>query len=294
MTQILKSPVGDNTIAAALTPAWVSPRTINVLTNRLAPLAACHLVVSPSPLGPRQTVLVPKITVGSTTWTNPTDFESGDSTAEVGATVLVNQLGNSFHLSNDQVQQGHGPLSVGLQVAAANNLANAVSDTITPLLKVSNGFSAQVIGLEADFSVDDMPAIYALCRDFTNKVLVLDNAYLSKLIELNRTAINAGESGAFGFDGIYEQNRWTGSDAGVVGFVADGGAGGIVAVSGLPLPQPAGQFMSNGSFTLAGLGISVESKSWYNTSTRITWAALSLMLGAAVGDAPQLVLLTSS
>jgi len=283
------SPRGDNTIAASLTPAHVAPEVLNILTNRLAPLRALSLKVSTSPLAPRSTVQVPLVTVGPTAQTNPTSWENGDTTVEARP-VVCNQFANSYHVSNDQSQQGHS--KDAFAIAAANALASTLMDQVTVLLKVANGFATHVIGPAADFSVDDMPSIYGLCRDFPETNLILDHAYLAQLIPSDRNSLTVGDARAFGFDGIYTQNRWTGSDAGVIGFVCAPPA--IAAAIGLPLPPPGGQFTSRGAVTLEPLGIQIESAEWFNTATRARWSAFSSVFGAGLGDVAQGVLLLSA
>jgi len=279
----IHAPRGDNTIAATLVPGYLSDGVIDVLTDRLAMVSAYTTSFSQDPLRPRATVLVPKITVGSTTQTNPTNWESGDSTA-VATSVVVNQLGNSFHITNDQMQQGHALMDFSR--AAANNLANAVSDAITALMvagtTAENGFGTQIpIDTAANFAPEDMGTIYAAARNYATTNLLLDHAYLAKLIPTNREAFMLGEARAFGFDGIYTQNRWTGATANTVGFVCDKTA--IAVASGLGLELPANQFISAQTTTLKN-GLTVATRVWFNTATRTTWAAHDLMFGAAVGD----------
>jgi ATP-dependent protease ClpP protease subunit len=279
----IHSPRGDNTIAATLVPGYLSDGVIDVLTDRLAMVAAYTTSFSQDPLRPRATVLVPKITVGSTTQTNPTNWESGDSTA-VAVSVVVNQLGNSFHITNDQMQQGHALMDFSR--ASANNLANAVSDAITALMvagtTAENGFGTQIpIDTAANFAPEDMGSIYAAARNYATTNLELDHAYLAKLIPTNRESFMLGEARAFGFDGIYTQNRWTGATANTVGFVCDKTA--IAVASGLGLDLPANQFISATTTTLKN-GLTVATRVWFNTATRTTWAAHDLMFGAAVGD----------
>ena len=90
-----------------------------------------------------------------------------------------------------------------------------------------------------------------------------------------------GEARAFGFDGIYTQNRWTGATSATVGFVCDTTA--IAVASGLGLALPANQFIATETTTLKN-GLTVMTRVWFNTATRTTWAAHDLMFGAAVGD----------
>jgi hypothetical protein len=145
-----------------------------------------------------------------------------------------------------------------------------------------NGFGTQIpIDTAANFAPEDMGSIYAAARNYATTNLLLDHAYLAKLIPTNREAFMLGEARAFGFDGIYTQNRWTGATANTVGFVCDKTA--IAVASGLGLDLPANQFISATTTTLKN-GLTVATRVWFNTATRTTWAAHDLMFGAAVGD----------
>ena len=290
MTATLPRPYGDNTISPTLVPSYVSPGAITLLSDRLAPLASFAMRISPSPLGARQSVLVTKVTVGSTVQTNPTSWENGDTTAE-SVSVVVNQLANSFHITNDQMQQGHKSMAGPFSVAAAKNMSDAISDSWTILLKAVN-FGTLSIGAAADFGPDSLATIYDKGRDFETINLILDHSYLSMLIPKDKTGISPSATKAYGFDGIYTQNRWTGADVGVVGFLCDPSA--LACVAGPPLPQPAGQFLDRRVVELSELKVPVEMSSWHNTATRTTWGALSVMFGAAVGESTKLVLLTSA
>jgi hypothetical protein len=55
---------------------------------------------------PRSTVQVRKITVGSTTLTNATNFEQGGSTT-TPVSVSVAQITQPFNVTNDELNKGH-------------------------------------------------------------------------------------------------------------------------------------------------------------------------------------------
>jgi hypothetical protein len=283
MVRTGRGPQNLQSIDSVLVPAYLSDGVINVLTEKLAMVNAFTSNFSLDRMRPKATVVVPKVTVGSTTMLNPTNFESGDSTV-VGTSISMNQVTNSFHLTNEQVNQGHQLMI--LSTAAANNLANQISDLITALFVIGttgeNGYGAGTgIDTAANFAPDDLSSIWALAGNYVEKNLLLASTYVAKLIPQTRENFNIGESGAFGFDLLAEQNRWTGALANTVGFVCDRGA--VAVASGMPINQPPGEFTSVQTTTLKN-GLSVETRTWYARGTRTIWASHDIMFGAAVGD----------
>ena len=147
----------------------------------------------------------------------------------------------------------------------------------------ANGFGATTaIGAAASFDAADLPAIYALAKNFTRKTLVLDGGHIAYLIPTDKSKFTIGESGAYGFDAIYENNRWTSAVSNCVGFITD--RFGIAVASGLPVARPAQQYESLGTAVLTKGGLTVETSTWYNTATRILWAGMDVVFGAQVGN----------
>jgi len=83
-----------NTFDSALVTDVLRDSVITVLQSRLAPLSAFTKDFSAESVKPRATIQVPIATAGSTTQTNATDFESGNSTLD-NVAVTVNQSSNS-------------------------------------------------------------------------------------------------------------------------------------------------------------------------------------------------------
>jgi len=230
---------------------------------------------------PRASVDVRKATVGSTSQSNATNFESGDSTLAV-STVTVNQLSNSFHLLNSELNQGSR--LAHLAQINANNLADKISDAITAVMVTGTYGTAITVGAAANFDSADLPPILAAAKNYGRKVLLLDGGHLAYLLPTDRDSFRLGEQGAYGFDVIAEQNRWTDATANTCGFVC--GPDAIVLASGRSIELPSGQFESIGSVTLPQ-GITVQTATWYNTAGRVWWAAYDVMFGAVAGDTTQ-------
>jgi len=277
------APQGSNTLSATLVPAYLSDGLIIAVHNRLGMLDAFTAKFSNNTVAPRSTVLVSKVTAGPTVQTNATNFESGDSTL-AAVSVTMSQLTSSFHLDNDALNQGFRLAQ--LSEYAGYKLADAISDVVTALLVVgtteANGFGATTaIGAAASFDSADLAPIYALAKNFTTKSLVIDGGHLAYLIPTDRTKFGIGENGAYGFDRIIENNRWTSAVSNCVGFITD--RFGIAVASGLPVEMPRNQFDSMSTQDVKN-GLTVQTVTWYNTATRITWGSHDVVFGAQVGN----------
>jgi hypothetical protein len=293
-------PQGANTLASALVTDYLADGLIVIAANKLAPLALFSRKFNTAPLSPRDTVQVPKATAGATSQTNASNWETGDSTL-TNVAVTVNQISQSFHLTNDQLNKGFELA----QLAAINAdvFANAISDIWTALDIVGNFGTAQIIGLSSAFDPADLPAIFTTAKNFRVRNLLLDGAYIGQLFPGVVANFQAGIGlaqqqsrtvfpGLFGFDNIAMQNRWTGATANSVGFVASPDA--IAVAAGLPIAQPPGEFISLTSVNVDGagsnsvsLGLVVQLAVWYARASRTVWASYDVMFGAAPGDTTQ-------
>ena len=275
----LRGPQTANTLETKLIGDFIADAAIAIIQPKLAPLAAFSTDFGTDPLKPRATVQVAKATAGATTLTNPTNFETGDSTL-AAVTVTVDQKTQPFHLSNDAVNQGYKLAQ--LATINADIFANAISDIYTALMIVANYGATTVIGVAASFDSADLPAIFGLAKNYMQRNLLLDGSHLAGLIPTNQQSFTLGQAGAFGFNRIEMQNRWTGAVANTVGFVCDVTA--IAVASGLPINQPAGEFLAQDNILLPKLGLSIQFNNWYSRATRSLWASYDVVFGAAVGD----------
>lgn len=293
-------PQNANTLAAALTPDYLADGLLIVARNKLAPLALFSTDFGVDRMKPRATVQVAKATVGATGQTNATNFESGDTTLAAVA-VTVNQLTQSFHLTNDQLNKGHK--LANLAGINADTFADMISDVWTALDVAGNFGAAQVVGAATAFSPSSLPAIFATAKNYRRRNLLLDGAYIGYLFP-GVTTVSYGQAGIgqngpntifgsmFGFDAIAMQNRWTGATANSVGFVC--GPDAITAASGLPIGQPESEFISMQTVEVSGagsnstgLGLTVQICLWYSRASRTIWASYDVMFGAAAGETNQ-------
>ena len=272
------APMNTNTIDSSLIPAYLEDAAINVLHNKLALVKAFTTEFSGDRMRPLAGVVVKKVTAGPTVQTDATNFESGDSTLGV-VSVTMHQYTASYQISNSDLNNGFR--LADLATIAANKLADKVSDIITALMVAGNYGSATTIGAAANFDSADLAPIWALAKNYGTKTLLLDGSHMAYLIPTDRTKFALGEGGAFGFDQMIENNRWTGATTNCAGFVTDKTA--IALVAGLPLEVPSAEFLSMGVTPLKN-GIQVQTSSWFSRSSRTLWASLDIMFGAAAAD----------
>lgn len=272
-------PRNANTLAAGLVNDFLSDAVLTVFTNKMAMLDAFSSRWSADPMRPRASVDVTKATAGATTATNPTSFESGDSTL-AAITVTMTQYSQSFHLDNNAVQQGYQLQN--LAEINALTLSNAISDVVTALIVTGTFGTAITIGAAASFDSADLAPILAAAKNYRRKNLLLDGGHLAYLLPTSTQSLKWQEGGAFGFDGIFEQNRWTSATTNTAGFVCSPDAIGVA--SGLPIDDaPPGEFLTMGTAQLLN-GLTVGTRTWFSRATRFHWASYDIVFGAAVGD----------
>jgi hypothetical protein len=166
----------------------------------------------------------------------------------------------------------------------ANAFANVISDRWTTLVKAANYGTALPVGAASTWSAPGtvLPPIYAAAKNYSVKNLIVDGSHLAYLLPTDKFKFKLGEAGAFGFDLIAEQNRWTSADTNTVGFICEPDA--IAVASGLPVDMPAGEFLNLNAITVAGVEITAQSAAWYSRATRTHWASFDIMFGAAAND----------
>lgn len=284
-----RGPRNANTMAAGLVTDYLHDALVVVATNKLSPLNAFSTMFSADPMKPRATVQVPKSTSGSTVQTNPSNFESGDGQVDAIA-VTVNQKSVSFHVTNTELQQGYQLAQLAEKNAHA--LADSISDIWTALLDATTYATPLVIGTAANFDSADLAPIYAAAKNYNRKNLILDGGHLAYLLPTDRDKFRIGEAGAYGFDGIFEQNRYTSAQTNTAGFICSPDA--IAFASGLPINGARVSTRRVSSVTLDQLGLSVATCEWDSDSTREQWASYDVMIGAADGDTTQAEVLTTA
>ena len=269
-----------NTFPATLVSELVHDVAITTLGPVLGAVNAFAFDVDPDPLSPGSTVKVGVVTATSASTTNPTNYETGDSTKEQ-RDVVVDEHSKSFHVTQAQLNKGHS-----LKQLIRKNMqtvANAARDAVFAPLTVANYGAAILDVTAAAFVPGDLQGIWASCKDFPTKNLLIDGAYYSKLLPTNAESFLPGATGAFGFDSIAPNNRWDGAGTDVIGFC--GTTDSLVIASGEPVMDSGLENLLDDymEVPLDG-GLSVYVASWVSLATRTRWMSIGLMLGAAKGD----------
>lgn len=280
--QTFMPPQAANTIDANLLPDWLADALTVVVHNKLAALRLFSRDFGTQPMSPLAVVQARKATVGSTAQQNATNFESGDSTL-AATSITVNQETVSFHILNSELNSGHR--LAHLAEINANQFADVISDRWTTLVKASNYGTALTVGTGASWAgaqATVLPPIFAAAKNYSTRNLILDGSHLAYLLPTTHESFRLGEQGAYGFDLIAMQNRWTSADANTVGFICEPDA--IALASGLPVSPPTNQFDSIGTVNIEGIDLTVQTYGWYNTAGRVMWASYDVMFGAAAND----------
>jgi len=274
-----------NTFDAALVTDSLRDAAITTLQSRLAPLSAFSRDFSADQLRPLATVQVPIATAGSTTQTNATNFESGDSTLD-NVAVSVSQYSNSFHITNAQLNGGHR--LERLAKINASYLANKIIDIAFAPITTTN-FGAAVIDVDtADLvTATSLKTLWASLKDGDVRNLIVDGSIYANFLPANLEAFQLASGGKnvgmYGYDFFTYNNRWDGAGATIKGFACSPNA--IAVASGIPTASPADSDMiSQELITLDDLGLTVQMNMWVSRASRALWASYDVMFGASVAD----------
>ncbi len=271
-----------NTFPAALTAEFVADEAITTLGPILSAIGAFTYNVGVDRISPGSTVQVPVVTAGATAGTNPSSYETNADSTKIAREVTVDQHSLSFHVTQAELNNGHRLRSLigkNLQV-----IGNACRDAIFAPITAANYGAAILDSTAADFGASDLKTIWAAGKDFPTKNLIIDGAYFAKLLPTDANSLAPGAGGAYGFDSIAMNNRWTGAEAKTIGFF--GAADSLAIASGEPVMDDEIQDLLSmyEAIELPG-GLVAYVSSWTSLATRKRFMNISVMLGSAVGDA---------
>lgn len=286
----LKPILAANTVDAELVNTLIAGDFLTTMRTKMAPLAAFSHRIMTSPVSARQVLNVNLLSTSGSTQDNPTNFETGDTTSSA-KTVTLAHINRSFYTANTEQDLG---LELA-QKAPTNALvmAEGIMAKVTALMTNANYGADVVVGVAADFSSTDLPAILALGKNYARATLLLDGGHLAYLLPTSRESFTFGEAGAYGFDGgIYKNNLWTSAATDICGFVC--GPDAIVWAAGPVASGPNGAALAVSNISLPEIGLTVQAHTWYALSSRAMWASYDVCFGAAVGDATQAEVLTTA
>jgi hypothetical protein len=226
---------------------------------------------------------------GSTTLTNATNFEQGDSEVDP-VTVAVAQYTEPFHITNGHFNSGFR--MEDLLDAKLASLGSKISQVIGNYLKTANFATlAPIISAPGAFGFSDMAIAWGELKKATTKNIMLDGEYLARIINnpafLQAVPVipGAGWKNVIGWDYVALHTEYSAAGANVRGFAGDKQALGII--TGLPLvdsPSIPGGILAQATGMLPGVNVAIAVYAWFNTSTRTYWGSFDLMFGANVLD----------
>jgi hypothetical protein len=291
-------PLASNTYSATLVTSFLMDGSVTDLQNRWAMLSAFTLDTNPDPYKPKATGVLKHVTVGSTTGTNLTNFEAGDSTV-APVSVTMNQYTQPFQVSNSDLNSGLRMQN--LVTINTANFANKVIEVATAPITAANFTGAVTTVPAAAFSFSDLASLQALLKKSPIKNLIIDGTYVARISNTPGFFQTAGTVGgspyawkAFGWDGIFQNTDWTGAGANVQGFACNPQA--IAGIVGLPLipPNIPGGILSTTVMTVDQLDIKVLVCMWFNPATRTMWTSYDVMAGFTALDTSAGYLVTSA
>lgn len=282
------NPQNANTISSSLYPNIAIDKGVDVLSSRLAPLSMFTTDFSLDAMRPMVPVVLWENTAGPTVQTNPTDFTAGNSTL-APITVTPARITATVQMTDVQFNRGFKLSQLAYQQSL--NMSYAINDVVTALFLVGTFGTALTVGTAANFTADDLGQVLAAAKDYTVKNLWLDGGHLGYLLPTNRFSFAIGENGAYGFDSIVSNSRWTGATANTCGLVFDPRA--IVCTSGLSAEAPVKQYESLGTLQLAN-GMGIRLWAWWDPNTQIMYSMMDIIFGAAVSDATAAELLITA
>ena len=286
----LIAPQNGNTFAAGLVVDYLADAVITEMGTKLAMVGNFTRNVGLDNLRPKATVQVKKfVQAGSSaTVDNATNFETSNDSELAATAVTVNQISKLFTVTQAELNQGFA--LADLAAGSADVFALGISKKITAVMTSANYGAGTTIGTAANFDTSDLPAILALAKNYRQKLLLLDGGHLARL-QFSAAANTFPDArygplnnGLFGFEGIFEQNDWTGAIANTAGFVC--GRDAIAIASGLPVGMIAGEFVEQRTVESQN-GLSVLLSVWYSRATRSHMASYDIMFGVAAGDKTQ-------
>ncbi len=270
-----------NTLSASLILDTLSKRTQTTIGHQLAPLGFFAADFSEDVMNQGQSVQVPLASAGGTAQTNPTNWESGDSTIG-NVPVTVAGYSVSFHIT--PLQMNNSFRLAQLMDINVQNFVNKISDVA--MAPFNSTHWTNFIQASATFSSTNLQTIRAGIARSPIRNILLDPSYYAKFLPSSLSTEIGPKTGLAGFDAFAEVTRWTGAGTNVVGFA--GGTQSVAYVSGLPSYDDETKADINYTVTQVDIGggksLPVALSTWLSRATRTRWASMDVMFGAAKLD----------
>ena len=267
-----------NTISSALIVDTVAELSLTSLSNRLAVLSHFASDYSADVKRPKDVVQVDLSTAGSTTQTNPTNFNNIGASTLGNAAVTLNHLYQPFGLSYADIQNGIR-LEKILKVNM-DKLADSIWAAATAPITVANFGAATVTAADSAVTPGSaqLKALWAGVSKAGRKALIVNPGIYSQLIPTSTTSLPLA-AGAYGFDGGVHYASLFPSETKLAGFACSSEA--IAMAAAAPdLDSVGNDFLVREVVPIEGLGISVYYNVWADKSTRNLIGSMELMFGA--------------
>lgn len=266
-----------NTFDADLVVDVISSQTQTVLGNRLAPIGSFASDFSDEEIRQEKNIRVPFATTASAVQTNPTNFETGDTTlSEI--VVDLNHYSKSFHITSQQLNQGFR-LEQLVQINAQAFADKLIDVAFTPLTVTNFGTARAITVAQASIADADLQTAFALIAKSETKNLILDGTAYSKFLPTNMESL--GTLGR-GYNAWYLNTRWNGAGTNVYGFA--GGPNALGYASRLPQHGAASDMISQTSIVIPSVGLPVQINVWFSRASRTLWGSMDTMFGVGLGD----------
>ncbi|MES2694486.1 MAG: hypothetical protein V4773_13505 [Verrucomicrobiota bacterium] len=280
-----------NSLSSSLVLDSISRTVITPLGGIFAPLQAFTSDLSSETYTKGQNVRLRIGNVGPSAQTNPTNWESGDS-GQDNVNLPVNHYSVSWHIDPDAVEKGWRLDQLAAQ--AYRSFGNKIMDVVmAPLTSSGTTNFANIAIAQASLVRANLQTVWAAIANASTKNLILDAVAFSQLLPADANGFKLGQ-GAYGFDNWFLNTRWNGAGANVYGFAGHPGALGII--TGLPVMENETKEDINTTtlsipLAVGGTGqsasgsvITAYASTWISRATRIRWASLDIMAGAAKLD----------
>lgn len=271
----------SNTLSASLILDTLSKRTQTTIGQQFAPLGAYASDFSEDVMNQGQSVQVPLATAGGTAQTNPTNWESGDSTI-ANVPVTVADYSVSFHITPLQMNNSY-KLAQLMDINVQNFVNKVQSIALSPF---NSTHWTNFIEAAATFSSTNLKTIWAGIARSPVKNILLDATYYANFLPASLTTEIGPKRGLVGFDNFFLNSLWTGAGTNVTGFA--GGPQSVAYVSGLPMLDDETKADINASVIQVDIGggkiLPVQMATWLSRATRTRWASLDVMFGASKLD----------
>jgi len=230
--------------------------------------------------GARSTIQVDLASGASTTLTNPTNYEQGDST--LGAVAVgMNEYSQPFHITPAELNSGRRlEKLVMVNLHALQDKLDAVAKA---LLTVAN-YGAVVLDKDpTTVTTADIKTLIAATGKYKQRNLCTDAVFWSQFaVTTDKNSLGVVD-GAYGLDSFNYSTDWSAAGTNVNGFIGDTTA--IAMAARLPdLTNEVKEAIDMDTVELPN-GMTVQCAKWVSLTSRNTWYSMDVVFGAGVGDA---------